>query len=875
MRIRYILVLLLFTLILSALGTIQISYAESSLAPVELTIDAMPSSQTGDAVAPIAKTGAVTGTNPNTTWYSTEDGAVGMRAGVAWPVPRFTDNSNGTVTDNLTGLIWLKNANCGGSGRNWVSALADVESLNTDGSMRGTDCGDVSNSGGHQTDWRLPNVREMASLLHYGHVSPSVPNTAGDGKCITDAQTGSVCPFDNLQIGSYWTSTRYAPVKTESWRVLFTQGIVDVKTQVNQGSHVWAVRGGIQSVGNTAPVVTISAPSDGATFTEGSVTSFAGTATDSEDGDLTANISWISSVDGAIGTGPTVNTSNLSVGNHVVTASVTDNEGVAGSESVAIVINSPSNEHPVVIISEPSNGSTFTEGDLISFTGTANDAEDGALTTSLAWTSSLDGSIGSGATFDISSLSVGNHIITASATDSGGATGLKSIEIDIDVFINQEPSVLISEPVGGTTFADGDSVTFTGAASDFEDGDLTPNITWTSDIDGAIGTGATFSKLDLSIGVHTITADVVDSHGGSDSATTNITISPGVSSPERKNVYVSSNTGGNVAGITFQDEDVLAYNTDTDTWSTYFDGTAYGLSDTDIDAFFIMDDGSLLMSIVDDGFDLGLGQLIDNKDIIRFVPATSTFELYFDGSQVGLDTPGENIVALALLADGSLLISTQGPFDVSGLFGADDDIMQFTPTQLGTTTVGTWSRYFDGSDVDMSDVDISSLWIDPVTGDILFTTGFPFNINGVTGGIEDVVSCVSPTIGESSACSSISIAWLGTDLSGELVDAIAFGPAETTIATPGTSEMISPHETISESTPDFAWSPATDATGYTLVIYSVGTNNIIFSDSYEAGDICTPASCTAQPGITLNEGAYTWTVRANNQGVIGEWSTFP
>ena len=39
-----------------------------------------------------------------------QDGEI--KAGVAWPSPRFTDNSNGTVTDNLTGLIWLKNANC-------------------------------------------------------------------------------------------------------------------------------------------------------------------------------------------------------------------------------------------------------------------------------------------------------------------------------------------------------------------------------------------------------------------------------------------------------------------------------------------------------------------------------------------------------------------------------------------------------------------------------------------------------------------------------------------------------------------------------------------------------------------------------------------
>ncbi len=48
--------------------------------------------------------------------------------GVAWPSPRFMDNGNGTVTDNLTGLIWLKDANCFIS-RTWADALLDASVL--------------------------------------------------------------------------------------------------------------------------------------------------------------------------------------------------------------------------------------------------------------------------------------------------------------------------------------------------------------------------------------------------------------------------------------------------------------------------------------------------------------------------------------------------------------------------------------------------------------------------------------------------------------------------------------------------------------------------------------------------------------------------
>ncbi len=43
-----------------------------------------------------------------TTSYATGDDG-DLQVGVDWPLPRFTDNNNGTVTDNLTGLIWLKN----------------------------------------------------------------------------------------------------------------------------------------------------------------------------------------------------------------------------------------------------------------------------------------------------------------------------------------------------------------------------------------------------------------------------------------------------------------------------------------------------------------------------------------------------------------------------------------------------------------------------------------------------------------------------------------------------------------------------------------------------------------------------------------------
>ncbi|MCP5015628.1 MAG: DUF1566 domain-containing protein, partial [Ketobacter sp.] len=82
--------------------------------------------------------------------------------------PRFTDNSDGTVTDNLTGLIWLKEANCSTITMNWTRALTEVQELNTAGTMNGNNCGDTSDESSHQTDWRLPNVKEYQSLIDFG-----------------------------------------------------------------------------------------------------------------------------------------------------------------------------------------------------------------------------------------------------------------------------------------------------------------------------------------------------------------------------------------------------------------------------------------------------------------------------------------------------------------------------------------------------------------------------------------------------------------------------------------------------------------------------------------------------------------------------------
>ena len=78
---------------------------------------------------------------------------------------------------------------------------------------------------------------------------------------------------------------------------------------------------------------------------------------------------------------------------------------------------------------------------------------------------------------------------------------------------NTAPSVTISAPANGSSVTEGTSVVFSGSASDFEDGNLSVGLAWSSSIDGVIGGGGSFSTSSLSVGVHTITASVTDSGG--------------------------------------------------------------------------------------------------------------------------------------------------------------------------------------------------------------------------------------------------------------------------------------------------------------------------------------------------------------------------
>lgn len=90
---------------------------------------------------------------------------------------------------------------------------------------------------------------------------------------------------------------------------------------------------------NIAPEVTITSPADSGIYTEGELVTLMATATDAEDGDISGNVSWTSSLDGALGTGANISPS-LSPGSHTLTASITDSADATASTSISVTVQS-------------------------------------------------------------------------------------------------------------------------------------------------------------------------------------------------------------------------------------------------------------------------------------------------------------------------------------------------------------------------------------------------------------------------------------------------------------------------------------------------------------------------------------------------------
>ena len=206
--------------------------------------------------------------------------------------------------------------------------------------------------------------------------------------------------------------------------------------------------------------------------------------------------------------------------------------------------------------------------------------------------------------------------------------------------------------------------------------------------------------------------------------------------------YLSTAKAGTVGGVAFAPADIIKYDPVAG-WSLYFDGSDVGIT-KNVTAFELQADGSILLSLVATQTVPGAGS-VQPQDILRFTPTATgpntagTFQLWVDGSNVGLTTAAEKIDALGLAADGRIAISTTGAAAVAGpggatLQAADEDALGFNRASA------TWSALLDFTALaGMGPEDVNALWINPTTGEVFVSLGSAFNLGGVAGDAKDII----------------------------------------------------------------------------------------------------------------------------------------
>ena len=412
-----------------------------------------------------------------------------------------------------------------------------------------------------------------------------------------------------------------------------------------------------------------------------------------------------------------------------ITFTATDDgtPNLSASEAITITVNEV-NLAPVLV---PIGAQSVDEQATLTFSALANDSDvpvNGLTFTIDAAALALGMSITSGGDFSWTPTEAqggSSYNATITVTDDGSPS-LSDAET-ITITVNEVNNAPVLDPIGDKTVDEGSLLTFTATAFDT---DLPAN-----SLTFSLGAGApTGASIDPVTGLFTWTPALGDGPGSypldvvvtddgtpqlSDSETIIITVN--VSSTPSDVLYFAVDAAASLGGLSVASEDILA------------------------------------------------------------LDEASTFRTIFDGSDVGLG--GFRINSFAVVSETVLLFSFAGDHAIPGIADTveDSDIVQFTAVTLGEETSGSFSLYFDGSDVALTtngeDVDAVELLSD---GRLLISTGGSWNVSGLSGKGEDMLAFTPTSLGNDTA-GNWNIHFDGSDVGlstgGENLDAVGLDDA--------------------------------------------------------------------------------------------------